>query len=139
MVPKVARVFLAGRLFDDPVSGHTVHIHLAKTIPSGDEADWELEDLEECDFDGYAEIESPVFEEAILDENNRGKIVSPELVWTATEIVDPQTIRAVYTTFKMSNVHHLVDVQKLAQTVTLANTGEQFKRKLTFYTNNFAV
>lgn len=139
MFPKISRPFLADRIFKNHALAYDLYVKLAKTIPLSTEADWELDDLEECDFAGYASKLNPAFEAATLDGTDRGKIISPELIWTAGSIEAAQTIKAVYTTFAAGGTEYLIDVQQLSPTVTLAEAGQEFKRKLTFYINNFAV
>lgn len=139
MFGKAGRKFILDFFFNNISSFGNIQVALATNVPGGDEGDWVVGDFSECDFPGYSAIVNPDFAAADLDGSNRGRIVSPVLTWVAGTIVTPQTIRAIYVHWISSGTGagNFLWAKALSPTVTIAETAQEFKRQLTFLTNDF--
>ena len=140
MVTKEGRLAVLKLLTDqDQISD--LKIRLAKTIGYGGDADLELADFTECDFDGYAEVSSPTFSAPAINGDDRGDAVTDDLTWTAgAGLAAPQTIVGVYVVIDFVGIgERLYFFKRVSPTVTLANPGEEFVRKVRQLSDNLGV
>lgn len=139
MVPKESRKKILDLLVD-PTARNALRIHLAQADPAPDDADIELADLTECDFDDYAFLQ-PVWGAAALDGSFVASVETAILEWEAgAALAAPQTIYAVYGTRYNSFTlgYDLFWFERLDSTVTLANPGEKFRRVCKMQDTNYA-
>lgn len=90
--------------------------HLGKTTIDVDDPPVALNQLTECDFPGYARVESPAFDVFQTDDPNSGEAVSDPLRFTAGVIVAAQMANCLYLTLQRGS-----DPVKLWQVFPLAN------------------
>lgn len=131
--PKVGKKLALRHLFWNYTSLGSMKLKLAKDIAAVDDDDVVLGDIDECDFDGYAAVSDPGFEDPTIDGSDRGDMLSDLFTWTAgAGIAAPQTIVGMYITEVLDGNETLLWFKRLASTVTLANPDEVFERKLRF-------
>lgn len=136
MVPKEGRVVVA-MLATFLKWASRFRVRLAKAIGAGADQDLVLASFTECDFDGYAYIDNPLFPTPTINGDDRAETLSPLLTWTAGAGITSQTIKAVYVEMEtMDASFYLLWFQRLSPSVTLAAPGEVFQRKIDILADN---
>lgn len=99
-----------------------------------------LADFTECDFDGYAPLDSVTEPAVTVNGSHEANSIGDLLTWTCTAtMTPPQQAWGMYVTFTDLGTH---DALLMAWTfdapISIAFSGDQVKKKVNWYAKDFA-